>query len=164
MAWCSMDINTFTMPAEPIVIPFVEGTIPSREAILERTCKWKSRVGRALQPAYLTNEVYEASKMKAYTNLVIMSTSSDRNHHYISKGRLCPCPTLNSFITMHPCSIDLWEKPSKWRLHCHGWWPTKTQHEKQVKDLKFWQLKYVFCGRLHCIKLCKLNAGSYSPL
>ncbi len=39
MLWCSMDRNTLTMPDEPIVSPFVGGTSPSNDAILDRTCR-----------------------------------------------------------------------------------------------------------------------------
>jgi hypothetical protein len=34
-----MDRNTLTMPDEPIVSPFVGGTSPSNDAILDRTCR-----------------------------------------------------------------------------------------------------------------------------
>jgi hypothetical protein len=46
-------------------------------------------------------------------NLVILSTTSYRNHHHIGEGRLHPSSTLDKFISIYPCSIDLREKASK---------------------------------------------------
>jgi hypothetical protein len=109
-----MDINTLTMPVELIVIPFVEGTMPSRDAIRERICKWGSpELEMVVQPRYSTMADVKQENWRITQNLVILSTTSYRNHHHISEGRLHPSSTLDRFISIYPCSIDSREKVSK---------------------------------------------------
>jgi hypothetical protein len=62
-----MDINTFTMPVQLIVIPFVEGTMPSRDAIRERICEWGSPELEMVIPRYSTNGRCETEKLKDNT-------------------------------------------------------------------------------------------------
>jgi hypothetical protein len=75
-----MDINTLTMPVELIVIPFVEGTMPSRDAIRERICKWGSpELEMVIQPRYSTNGRCETEKLEDNTK------PGNLEHHQLQK-------------------------------------------------------------------------------